>query len=108
MCVPHGRRSTNSLGYTACIRATLYIPAVPKIHWDLSTKRVLTMDFAEGGQVNDRDYMRTHGINVNETPNSNLSLSLYAQASVRLTDRTPTGPPQSSYDVGGGSFSALQ
>ena len=41
-------------------------PQVPKIHWDLSTKRILTMDFAEGGQVNDRDYMRRHGINVNE------------------------------------------
>uniref|UniRef100_UPI003AADEF03 aarF domain-containing protein kinase 1 n=1 Tax=Centroberyx gerrardi TaxID=166262 RepID=UPI003AADEF03 len=39
---------------------------VPQIHWDLSTKRILTMDFAEGGQVNDRDYMRRHGINVNE------------------------------------------
>jgi len=24
------------------------------------------MDFAEGGQVNDRDYMKKHGINVNE------------------------------------------
>ncbi|XP_056152382.1 aarF domain-containing protein kinase 1 [Lampris incognitus] len=39
---------------------------VPQIHWDLSTKRILTMDFVEGGQVNDRDYMRRHGINVNE------------------------------------------
>ncbi|XP_029900933.1 aarF domain-containing protein kinase 1 [Myripristis murdjan] len=39
---------------------------VPEIHWDLSTKRILTMDFAQGGQVNDRDYMRRHGINVNE------------------------------------------
>ncbi|XP_061651523.1 aarF domain-containing protein kinase 1 isoform X1 [Phyllopteryx taeniolatus] len=39
---------------------------VPMIHWDLSTKRVLTMEFAEGGQVNDREYMKTHGINVNE------------------------------------------
>ncbi|XP_071770439.2 aarF domain-containing protein kinase 1 [Centroberyx gerrardi] len=39
---------------------------VPQIHWDLSTKRILTMDFAEGGQVNDRDYMRRHSINVNE------------------------------------------
>ncbi|XP_070972327.1 aarF domain-containing protein kinase 1 isoform X2 [Oncorhynchus clarkii lewisi] len=39
---------------------------VPKIHWDLSTRRILTMDFAEGGQVNDRDYMRRHSINVNE------------------------------------------
>ncbi|XP_029316991.1 aarF domain-containing protein kinase 1 isoform X2 [Cottoperca gobio] len=39
---------------------------VPMIHWDLSTKRILTMEFAEGGQVNDREYMKKHGINVNE------------------------------------------
>ncbi|KAM9786897.1 aarF domain-containing protein kinase 1 isoform 2-T2 [Syngnathus typhle] len=39
---------------------------VPIIHWDLSTKRVLTMEFAEGGQVNDREYMKAHGINVNQ------------------------------------------
>ncbi|XP_061113767.1 aarF domain-containing protein kinase 1 isoform X1 [Conger conger] len=39
---------------------------VPKIHWDLSTKRILTMEFAEGGQVNDREYMNKHGIDVNE------------------------------------------
>ncbi|XP_060919133.1 aarF domain-containing protein kinase 1 [Labrus mixtus] len=39
---------------------------VPMIHWHLSTKRILTMEFAEGGQVNDRDYMKTHNINVNE------------------------------------------
>ncbi|XP_035242133.1 aarF domain-containing protein kinase 1 [Anguilla anguilla] len=39
---------------------------VPKIHWDLSTKRILTMEFAEGGQVNDREYMDKHGIDVNE------------------------------------------
>ncbi|KAK1893436.1 AarF domain containing protein kinase 1, partial [Dissostichus eleginoides] len=39
---------------------------VPKIHWDLSTKRILTMEFAEGGQVNDREYMKKHGIDVNE------------------------------------------
>ncbi|KAM3594832.1 uncharacterized protein V6R79_014695 [Siganus canaliculatus] len=39
---------------------------VPVIHWNLSTKRILTMEFAEGGQVNDRDYMKRHNINVNE------------------------------------------
>ncbi|XP_051873635.1 aarF domain-containing protein kinase 1 [Pristis pectinata] len=39
---------------------------VPKIHWELSTRRVLTMEFMEGGQVNDREYMRENGINVNE------------------------------------------
>ncbi|KAM9708259.1 aarF domain-containing protein kinase 1 isoform 2-T3 [Menidia menidia] len=39
---------------------------VPAIHWDLSTKRILTMDFAEGGQVNDREYMKKHNIDVNQ------------------------------------------
>lgn len=39
---------------------------VPKIYWDLSTKRILTMEFAEGGQVNDREYIQRHSINVNQ------------------------------------------
>ncbi|XP_067848132.1 aarF domain-containing protein kinase 1 isoform X1 [Heptranchias perlo] len=39
---------------------------VPKIHWELSTRRVLTMEFMEGGQVNDREYMKKNGIDVNE------------------------------------------
>lgn len=39
---------------------------VPEIHWNLSTNRILTMEFIEGGQVNDRDYMKKHDINVNE------------------------------------------
>lgn len=39
---------------------------VPEIHWNLSTKRILTMEFMEGGQVNDRDYMKQQDINVNE------------------------------------------
>ena len=30
---------------------------VPRVHWSLTTDRVLTMDFAEGGQVNDLDYI---------------------------------------------------
>ncbi|XP_068195696.1 aarF domain-containing protein kinase 1 [Antennarius striatus] len=39
---------------------------VPSIHWNLSTKRILTMEFVEGGQVNDREYMKKHSINVNK------------------------------------------
>ncbi|XP_075804042.1 aarF domain-containing protein kinase 1 isoform X3 [Microtus pennsylvanicus] len=39
---------------------------VPQIHWELSTKRVLLMEFVEGGQVNDRAYMEKNGIDVNE------------------------------------------
>lgn len=36
---------------------------VPKIYWDTSSSRVLTMEFLEGGQVNDPEYMRTHQLN---------------------------------------------
>ncbi|TKC41251.1 hypothetical protein EI555_011469 [Monodon monoceros] len=39
---------------------------VPKIYWELSTKRVLLMEFVDGGQVNDRDYMERNKIDVNE------------------------------------------
>ncbi|XP_064368318.1 aarF domain-containing protein kinase 1 isoform X10 [Dromaius novaehollandiae] len=39
---------------------------VPRIYWELSTRRVLLMEFMEGGQVNDRAYMKRNGINVNE------------------------------------------
>ncbi|XP_013372637.1 PREDICTED: uncharacterized aarF domain-containing protein kinase 1 isoform X3 [Chinchilla lanigera] len=39
---------------------------VPQIYWELSTKRVLLMEFVEGGQVNDRDYMERNKINVDE------------------------------------------
>ncbi|XP_047397680.1 aarF domain-containing protein kinase 1 isoform X2 [Sciurus carolinensis] len=39
---------------------------VPRIYWELSTKRVLLMEFVEGGQVNDRDYMERNRIDVNE------------------------------------------
>lgn len=39
---------------------------VPRIYWDLSTKRVLLMEFVDGGQVNDRDYMERNKIDVNE------------------------------------------
>lgn len=37
---------------------------IPKICWDLSTKRVLTMEFCDGGAVNDKNYMITHKIPV--------------------------------------------
>nr|KAF6482928.1 aarF domain containing kinase 1 [Rousettus aegyptiacus] len=39
---------------------------VPQIYWELSTKRVLLMEFVDGGQVNDRDYMEKNKIDVNE------------------------------------------
>ncbi|KAF4518492.1 hypothetical protein B566_EDAN006497 [Ephemera danica] len=36
---------------------------VPKIYWNLTTQRVLTMEFVEGGQVNDVNYIHSKGIN---------------------------------------------
>lgn len=39
---------------------------IPKVEWPLTTERVLTMEFCEGGQVNDRSYMLTHGINTHD------------------------------------------
>lgn len=35
---------------------------VPKIHWKLSTTRVLVMDYLEGGQVNDMEYIEANKI----------------------------------------------
>ncbi|KAF2363780.1 UbiB domain [Trinorchestia longiramus] len=35
---------------------------VPAVDWTLSSKRVLTMEFCEGGQVNDPQYMQKHNI----------------------------------------------
>lgn len=39
---------------------------VPKIRWDLTSSRVLTMEFCEGGQVNDKRYLDSHQISASE------------------------------------------
>ncbi|KAK3092968.1 hypothetical protein FSP39_009499 [Pinctada imbricata] len=39
---------------------------VPKIYWDLSSERVLTMEYCDGGKVDDKNYMERQGISVNE------------------------------------------
>ncbi|XP_055957361.1 aarF domain-containing protein kinase 1 [Patella vulgata] len=39
---------------------------VPEIYWNLSSERVLTMEYCEGGKVDDRQYMKQHGIPVQE------------------------------------------
>lgn len=35
---------------------------VPKIHWELSSSRILMMDFEVGGMINDTDYIEKNGI----------------------------------------------
>ncbi|OAD58345.1 putative aarF domain-containing protein kinase 1 [Eufriesea mexicana] len=36
---------------------------IPKIHWEISSPRVLTMEFVEGGQVNDLKYIQNNNLN---------------------------------------------
>ena len=37
---------------------------VPKIHWSLSTERVLFMEYLEGGHIDDIQYLKDNKINV--------------------------------------------
>ena len=35
---------------------------VPAVYWNLTTDRVLTMEYCEGGQVNDKEYIMKNRI----------------------------------------------
>ncbi|XP_033328230.1 aarF domain containing kinase 1 [Megalopta genalis] len=39
---------------------------IPKIYWDISSHRVLTMEFVDGGQVNDLKYIQNNKLNAYE------------------------------------------
>ncbi|GAB1610413.1 aarF domain-containing protein kinase 1-like [Argonauta hians] len=39
---------------------------VPKVYWEYSSDRVLTMEFCGGGTVDDHQFMKDHSISVNE------------------------------------------
>jgi len=47
--------------YILC-RKCDFVLQVPKVYWNLSTSRVLTMEYVEGGQVNDLAYIRSKDI----------------------------------------------
>ncbi|XP_033967124.1 aarF domain-containing protein kinase 1 isoform X3 [Pseudochaenichthys georgianus] len=79
---------------------------VPKIHWDLSTKRILTMEFAEGGQVNDREYMKKHGIDVNEVLEPDFRLD-YCRLWQALIRGDMSGVERYSRRLGAGDLFAL-
>ena len=36
------------------------------MHWDLTSNSVLTMEYCEGGKINDFDYMKKRNINCSE------------------------------------------
>ena len=38
----------------------------PKVHWDLTTSRLLTMEFCEGVKVDNKAYLEQHHINAEE------------------------------------------
>lgn len=42
---------------------------IPKIYWNISSSRVLTMEFAEGGQITDLNYYKDKKINPYEVAN---------------------------------------
>ena len=35
---------------------------VPKIHWNLSSERILVMEFCKGGKIDDVEYLKKHNI----------------------------------------------
>lgn len=51
--------------YILC-RKCDFVLQVPKVYWNLSTSRVLTMEYVEGGQVNDLAYIRSNDIDHHE------------------------------------------
>ncbi|XP_053701364.1 aarF domain-containing protein kinase 1 isoform X3 [Synchiropus splendidus] len=79
---------------------------VPTIHWDLSTKRILTMDFAEGGQVNDREYMKKHGIQVNEVLQPDFRMN-YCRLWQSLIQGNMSGVERYSRKLGAGDLYPL-
>lgn len=42
---------------------------IPKIFWEMSTDRVLIMEYLEGGQVNDLDYIQANKIDPYDVSN---------------------------------------
>ncbi|XP_059485051.1 uncharacterized aarF domain-containing protein kinase 5 isoform X3 [Neocloeon triangulifer] len=49
-----------------CAKDLKHLPFVyvPKVHWDLSTSRVLTMEFCEGAKISDRSALETLGLDL--------------------------------------------
>ena len=51
---------------------------IPEIYWDYSTKRVLTMEFCEGGKVDDLPYMQSFKISSDEASKNLNILKLFS------------------------------
>lgn len=51
---------------------------IPEIYWEYSTKRVLTMEFCEGGKVDDLPYMQSFKISSDEASKNLNILKLFS------------------------------
>lgn len=51
---------------------------IPEIYWEYSTKRVLTMEFCEGGKVDDLPYMQSFKISSDEASKNFKVLKLFS------------------------------
>lgn len=61
-----GRIPVNSC-LSGCLSLRFYfIEFVYAFRWDLTTPRILTMEFLDGGQINDLKYIQEHNINPHE------------------------------------------
>ncbi|XP_047277412.1 putative aarF domain-containing protein kinase 5 isoform X3 [Homo sapiens] len=59
-----------------CARELAHFPyvVVPRVHWDKSSKRVLTADFCAGCKVNDVEAIRSQGLAVHDQKSSSRPL----------------------------------
>ena len=55
----------NQEKFSAMFKHLRYIKA-PRVYWDYTTTRVLTMEFCEGGKLDDLNYIEKHGLPVDE------------------------------------------
>lgn len=51
---------------------------IPEIYWEYSTKRMLTMEFCEGGKVDDLPYMQSFKISSDEASKNLNILKLFS------------------------------
>ncbi|XP_035887505.1 uncharacterized aarF domain-containing protein kinase 5 isoform X1 [Phyllostomus discolor] len=75
-----------------CARDLQHFPyvVVPRVHWDTSSKRVLTAEFCEGCKVNDVEAIKAMGLAVRDQRSS--SRLLRSRSSTRASS-TPTPTP---------------
>ncbi|KAG8561992.1 hypothetical protein GDO81_015557 [Engystomops pustulosus] len=62
---------------------------IPKIHWDISTERVLVMEYVEGGQANDLDYMKRNNIDVDKAQEIRSNAAAYLPQISQLLASVP-------------------